>query len=525
MRMKICLFITLLAACFVSSAISQLPNIGIVVSSTYFPEQADQVSAQLHTNLLQAGRFRLLERQQLFTVLDKLAENMRQHSDEGMESAKEILGVDYFIIARILVKSPYRARGSEWNYYTTSFQLFDVRTSELLAQNVYFLSEYASQPTPGKLSDNTEDWIEDEVIKHFPIEVVPVKVLEMDSKEQPKILLLSQGSTGGIQKDQKLFMFKRESMKDFIRYIPTAQLKVIVVEGTDFSQAEVKDIKQPIEALMVIPNPNKNPYIIRSEEKVSSHRKVARLVTRFEYTGRNIDNWILPVARAAVQSNLLKTQLWGVLDRSFLWEILEEQKMNTGNLSSPQEENLIIAGSKDLLKVRILDVNFNEDPNVENKYTCAVSASYELIDMETGSIIQSQIINGDHDYRRDETKPEALLRTLERVSEKLSKELLSSIGIVGNLSEIIRNDKNGIPELALFDRGLADGIDRGMKGIITMKTKFAGKTINKEIGEFKVDECKNPDYSTIKLSFNDDSLPNTAEKIIESNKYTFKIIK
>jgi hypothetical protein len=58
-----------------------------------------------------------------------------------------------------------------------------------------------------------------------------------------------------------------------------------------------------------------------------------------------------------------------------------------------------------------------------------------------------------------------------------------------------------------------------------MKTKFAGKYIEKEIGEIKIIECNDPDYSIIKIWFKDDFIPPRDQEFIGANSiFTCKII-
>jgi hypothetical protein len=471
------------------------------------------------------GTTKVVERTQLNAILSQLRENVKLHPEKYAGDFGKLLGVRYVAVGRIISGDSYTIENVTTFSYASTFQILDTETNEVLLQRTC-APDHTSLKS--ELSDEVKDWIEDDVSKLFPLQAIPVKVLQADKDGSPEVLLLNQGAAGGIKKGQDLFMFLKEQTREFIKYSPVATLEVTMVEGDDFSEVEVGGRKRDIIVGNIIPDQERNPYVVQSNEEFSSRGNLPKLVISFENTAQVRDAWVLPLAQACLQSGLLNAGFCTILDRSLLKTILQEQNFNLSGLTS--HESTVEAGkvgaARTLLKIQLLDVRFII-PEKQSSFECFARINVQLVDMETGSVLLSESIDASTPFfnlRSRRTKPQSFIVTLNVLAEKLSKVLLTNLGLTGKIFEAVSTNSTGEVESALMSIGKARGVKSGMRGVVLAKTKFAGKEIEKEIGEFKVKECESPDFCLIAIDFKGDFTARSANELLGMNsKYSFRI--
>jgi len=512
---------------FPELAIGLQSAIAVIPIGNRHQAENEQVVSDLTNSFHQWGYFKVVERVQLSHILAQLVENAKTNPTQYADDLGNLLGVQYFAAAGVLSRESFaKENGLRLDQFTIRFSFLDVETNQVLAQSLLDDFSIVAQNAPTEVPKIAGVWVKEQIQILFPLSATPVKILNSDNKGQPRTVLLDQGAASGLRKGQKLYLFRREKVGSLDRYKKIGTAEVSEVEGQDFSRAEIDDLDEPLEPNRIVPDLAHNPFVFRTQERVLSPKKLPALLVSVEILVPNTPAWMLPIAEAALQDGIIKSGYWSIIDRNLLHMVLSEQNLSLKGVALTSVREGKISATRHLLRARATNLSMANMGRENVK--CIVTSTCDLLDIETGEVVfTSTISKGDSPFHTSSTgQATALGKTFRVIGEEIAKLLFTNISPSAIAIDIAKVSPQGGIERVWINIGTSVGLKSGMAGQIFMKTKFAGKTIEKEAGQFKVLECTDPDMSLVEITPKDQLRFDSRDDFIgEKTKYTFKVSK
>jgi len=208
--------------------------------------------------------------------------------------------------------------------------------------------------------------------------------------------------------------------------------------------------------------------------------------------------------RNKVIAGMMNTNRFLVKDINSESSLKREEKKQTEDASNVDESTLIIMKNlhaKYLIQghVTVMESTLEKNSDGSTYYSGTVAYTLKIVDIATGTL------KGSEDFKYSgmqsgtgSTRDEAIMATMKLVENSMDKFVEQHFPIEGSILEISAEKKGKATEVYI-DLGSKHGMEKGQKFKVYEEREAAGRTIQKEIGEIKIESVDGIDISLCKV--------------------------